>query len=510
MLTVEAYAKIRRAHRDGMSIREISRRFGWSRQAVRKALASAEPEGYRRQAPYACPKLGEAFKELIDRILADDASAPAKQRHTAMQLYRRLRDEHGYLGSYDPVRRYVAKRRRGDRELFVPLAHEAGQRGECDFGHIYVDFPDGRRQVAVLLVTWSHSHYCFCVSLPSEKTEAILEGTARAFEFFGCCPRELWWDNPTTVATEILVGRERKLHPRYLALASHYNFEPLFCLPAKGQEKSHVENRVKRLQRTWATPVRAFRDRDELNAYLRRCCEGERSRTVQRQSKSIGERFAEDRANALSLPDRDFDACVFRSGLVDKYQTVRYETNWYSVRRSAAFAKVTIKAYVDRIVVAQGSEIVAEHKRSYDRDAQILDPLHYLTTLARKPATLDHSKVYRDWRLPSAFSRLRERLESAHGPRAGVRHYIRVLRLLASHSAQVVAEAIEQSLAREISDATRIAERVNKLSAAHLRKEESPADLSGLPEAVRSAQVAPSGLAHFDALLSQGGEPSHG
>ena len=40
-------------------------------------------------------------------------------------------------------------------------------------------------------------------------------------------PKEVWWDNPKTVATLILQGRERQLHPRYAALASHYVFDPL-------------------------------------------------------------------------------------------------------------------------------------------------------------------------------------------------------------------------------------------------------------------------------------------
>jgi transposase len=66
----------------------------------------------------------------------------------------------------------------------------------------------------------------------------------------------------------VLRGRERKLHERYAALASHYRFEPLFCLPARGNEKPHVENRVKNLERRWATPVPQAADLSELNAWL--------------------------------------------------------------------------------------------------------------------------------------------------------------------------------------------------------------------------------------------------
>jgi transposase len=53
----------------------------------------------------------------------------------------------------------------------------------------------------------------------------------------------------------ILRGRQRQLHPRYAALASHYTFEAKFCLPAQAHEKPDVESGVRAVQRRFATPV---------------------------------------------------------------------------------------------------------------------------------------------------------------------------------------------------------------------------------------------------------------
>ena len=111
MLTVDEFGRIRRAYRDGMSIRAMARTFGHSRASVRKALGHSEPEPYMLLQPRPAPKLG-AFHAVIDQILADDEQAPRKQRHTAMQIYRRLcKPEHGYTGGYDQVRRYSGTRR---------------------------------------------------------------------------------------------------------------------------------------------------------------------------------------------------------------------------------------------------------------------------------------------------------------------------------------------------------------------------------------------------------------
>jgi len=495
MLTVDDYAKIRLAHRDGMSIRAIARTFGHSRRKVREVLGSPQPKPYTRERVRPAPVLGW-FHSLIDTVLAEDENAPPKQRHTAMQIHRRLRDEHAYTGSYDQVRRYVAKHRRTHRETFVPLAHDPGQRLECDFGHIHVHFPDGQRLVPVLLVTWAYSNYPFAIALPTERTEAILGGMVSAFEFFGCVAREVWWDNPTTVVSQIFQGRDRRPNRYYAALASHYTFEALFCMPARGNEKPRVETRVRVLQRQWATPVPRCADFAALNAYLRQRCVDETQRTIAGYAESIGARFACDRAKALALPGQRFDACVSQPAQVDKFQTVRFDRNRYSVPRTCAFTSVTVKGYSERVEVVASGQVIARHARSYGRDQQILDPLHYLAVLDRRPAALDHAPVLRDWPSPEVFARLRQALEARHGPRAGVRHYVRVLQLCLEHPLERVEAAVTACLRRDELQAERIAAEARRLQGGAAATPVTP---------LCQFQVPPPDLGCYDQLLSQGG-----
>ena len=346
MLTVDDYGAIRRARRDGKSIRRIALDFDHSRNTIRYVLKHPEPGSQTRNRN--APVLGP-FQAVIDQILADDEDAPPKQRHTAAQVFRRLRDEHGYHGCYGQVQRYLRKHHRPHRETFIPLGHLPGQRLEADFGHIYVDFPDGRRQVPFLVAAWAYSNAPFVIALPCERTEAILHGMVAAFEFFGAVAKEVWWDNPKTVATLVLKGRERQLHPRYAALASHYVFDPRCCMPARGNEKPDAEGTVKAVQRRFATPVPRVADRDELNLFFRKCCEAERERTVQSLLGPflIKTRLAEDLAAATPLPKHPFDPCVIDPAVgVDKYQTVAFDCNRYSVPRPFAHRMVTVKGYV--------------------------------------------------------------------------------------------------------------------------------------------------------------------
>jgi len=506
MLTVDDYGAIRRARRDGMSIKRIALEFEHSRNTIRKLLKHPEPNPVPGATSRTAPVLGP-FHTIIDQILADDENAPRKQRHTAMQVFRRLQDEHGYRGCYGQVQRYLLKQQRDHRETFIPLGHLPGQRLEADFGHIHVDFPDGRRLVSFLVTTWAYSNTPFVLALPFERTEAILEGMVAAFEFFEAVPKEVWWDNPKTVATLILLGRERRLHPRYAALASHYVFNPLFCMPARGNEKPDAESTVKAVQRRFATPVPCVTDLDELNRYFRQRCEAERARTVQSLFGPfvIGTRFAEEQAAAAPLPNHRFDPCVIRPAApVDKYQTIAFDRNRYSVPRPYAFQMVTVKGYVDRVVIVAQGQVVAAHARSSRPDTMVLDPLHYLATLVRKPGALDQAPVYRDWDLPACFAEFRAELEQHHGAMAGARRFVRVLQLLGEHPLTRVRQAVEACRLDHLISAEAVIQRTQSMAAieATLR---NPAP--SIPDAAAAAwvHVPLPDLSRFDQLLGDPG-----
>jgi len=503
VLTVDDYGAIRRARRDDKSIRQIASEFQHSRNTIRKILKQAEPNPSPSTRDRFAPLLGPV-QTVIDQILIDDEAAPPKQRHTAAQVFRRLRDEHAYLGGYAQVQRYLLKHRRRHRETFIPLGHLPGQRLEADFGHIHVDFPDGRRLVPFLVTAWAYSNAPFVLALPFERTEAILEGMVAAFEFFGGVPKQVWWDNPKTVATLILKGRERRLHSRYAALASHYAFDPQFCMPARGNEKPDAEGTVKAVQKRFATPVPCVANLGELNTFFRKCCEAERDRVVQSLSGpfTIRDRLAEDLNAAAPLSGHRFDPCIIQPAVpVDKYQTAAFDGNRYSVPRPFAFQMVTVKGYVEKVVIVAQGQAVATHERCSTHHRMILDPIHYLATLGRKPAALDHAPVFRDWKLPACFADFRASLEQHHGTVTGSRRFVLILQLMGEHPMTRVRQAVEACQREHLNSAEAVIQRVLSLAAIEATtRGASPT----APEAVTTTRVhvpIPD-LSRFDQLLS--------
>ena len=88
-------------------------------------------------------------------------------------------------------------------------------------------------------------------------------------------------------------------------------------------------------------------------------------------------------------------ACfVKKVGLkVDKYATVAVNGVHYSVPDSYVAKKVDARIYTNRVEIYDGGTRLATHPRHYKQGEYVLDILHYLHTLRRKPGALAQSSA---------------------------------------------------------------------------------------------------------------------
>jgi hypothetical protein len=147
----------------------------------------------------------------------------------------------------------------------------------------------------------------------------------------------------------------------------------------------------------------------------------------------------------LPLPPAPYKACEKRTTRVTSLSLVRYRSNDYSVPTAYGHRDVLIQGCVHKVVSCSGSEVIAQHVRSYEREDMLFDPLHYLALLEHKPNALDQAAPLADWQLPEEFAQLRRLLEVRLFKR-GKREFVQVLRLLETFSLAEVAHAIRQAL----------------------------------------------------------------
>jgi hypothetical protein len=237
--------------------------------------------------------------------------------------------------------------------------------------------------------------------------------------------------------------------------------------------------------------------------FLRKRCEAERDRVVQSLSGpfTIQDRLAEDLAAAAPLPRHPFDPCVIKPAVaVDKYQSVAFDCNRYSVPRRHAFEMVTVKGYVDHVVIVAKGQIVASHARSLAKQTMVLDPVHFLAALDRKPGALDHAPVFRDWKLPACFGGLRGELEGLHGAMSGSRRFAQVLQLLGEHPMSRVTQAIEACGRDQLRSAEAVIQRTRSLAA--MEAAQHPTEVHAETPAATRVHVPLPDLSRFDQLLS--------
>ena len=441
---MEIYGRVRRAVRvEGRSQRAVAREFGLSRETVRKMPQFAVPPGYQRQQPIRRPKLGP-WLGVIDAILEDDKQRPAKQRHTAKRIFERLREEHGFTGGYTIVKDYVRSVELHSREVFIPLTHAPGE-AQADFGEALVVIAGVEQKAHYLAMDLPHSDDCFVMAFPAETTEAFLEGHVRAFAYFGAVPTRILYDNTKIAVARILGGEERQRTRSFSELQSYYLFADKFGRPAKGNDKGKVEGLVGYARRNFMVPIPRVSSWEELNTRLEAESQKRRLRRLRGHTEAIGDRFKRDHAAMLPLPAAPYEACEKIAGRVSSLSLVRYRSNDYSVPTQYGHRQVWVKGYVHQVVIACGSEVIARHERSYEREVVVFDPLHYLALLEQKTRALDQAAPLAGWLLPGCFAQLRRLLE-ARLKKHGSREYAQVLRLIETFALAEVTQAIEDAL----------------------------------------------------------------
>ena len=253
----------------------------------------------------------------------------------------------------------------------------------------------------------------------AETTETFLDGHVSAFAFLGGVPQSILYDNTRLAVAKILGDGRRQRTRSFTEPQSHYLFDDRFGRPGKGNDKGKVEGLVGYTRRNFLVPIPSFESFEALNAYLERRCLERMDARLREHSETIGQRMERDLDALLPLPSVAYDACDNQAGRVSSLSLVRYRTNDYSVPVAYGHRDVIVRGYVDRVVISCGSEVIAKHRRSYQRDDFVYDPIHYLPLLEQKTGALDQAAPLQGWGLPEEFGTLRRLLESGMGHRGG-------------------------------------------------------------------------------------------
>jgi transposase len=460
---------IRRWHfREHLSIREICRRTGLSRNTIRKYVRSDAVEPAFK-VPERPSKL-DPFADRLSAWLKTEANKPRKQKRTILQLHADLVSL-GYGGSYNRVaafaREWKADRQREmnttGRGIFVPLTFEPGEAFQFDWSEDWAIIGNERTKLQVAHTKLSYSRAFIVRAYLLQTHEMLFDAHNQAFRVLGGIPRRGIYDNMKTAIDKVGRGKERDVNARFLAMASHYLFELEFCNPASGWEKGQVEKNVQDTRHRLWQPTPRFPSLDALNDWLEARCKEYWAQTPHgKMQGTIADLWAEE-VQALMPASRPFDGFVEYTKRVTPTCLVHLERNRYSVPASFANRPVSLRVYPDRVVVTAEGMVLCEHRRIIDRSHDqpgktVYDWRHYLAVVQRKPGALRNGAPFAE--LPEAFRTLQQHLLKKPG---GDREMVDILALVLQHDEDAVLLAVEMALETGVPTKTHVLNLLHRL-----------------------------------------------
>jgi hypothetical protein len=201
----------------------------------------------------------------------------------------------------------------------------------------------------------------------------------------------------------------------------------LFANVHAGWEKGSVENLVGYARRNYLVPLPEGTDLEAINAELRQNCLSDQQRIMAGRTDPTVSRLACERAFLGPLPTHAPDLGPLAEVLVHSTGRVRFQTNDYSVPIQYAYQRLTLKANPFRVQVFAGEELVADHRRCYDKRQVIEDWRHYVPLLLKKSFAVPWASALRHGDLPPTFEAARLDLLAQRS--AGNREFARLLEL---------------------------------------------------------------------------------
>jgi len=488
----QVYVIRRKVLVDGVGIRRVAREMAVSRNTVRKYLGEAAPE---RKA--GAPRRRPVFEAVVPRLeaLIEEWTprTAGKQRLTAARLHEELLHE-GFTVGRTLVQAVLRERRRQAAEVYVPLVHRPGDAAQIDFFDVRVEISGERRRAWMFVLRLMYSGRDFAWIYDRADQVSFLDGHVRAFAELGGVPHRCIYDN-LKPAVRRLVLPERELTARFLALASHYLFEPCFTRRGEGHDKGGVEARGKGIRWQHLVPIPQGETLETINAALHERLAAQAAIRRNAEGRTVAERFTEERTVLLPRREPPFEPRKMVPCSVSTSAKVRIDGATYSV--PSRWTQLDATAYVgptDIRIICRG-ESVTHTRRPFG--GRCIHYRHYLPELARKPQALRQVAAELLTELGEPFGRCWRLLVDAHGPREAARSFARVLGAVVTHGEAVVAQALTTALA---------AERTDLLALGALAQRAVPAPIA-VPATLAAHIVASPSATVYDALLGREVEP---
>lgn len=214
-----------------------------------------------------------------------------------------LRAETAFPGSYESVKRYVAKLRQTDPSVVQRIEVQPGEEVQVDFGSgpTLIGSDGKKRRTWIFRLVLSYSRKGYSEAVLRQDTESFLRCLENAFRAFGGSTLTINLDNLKAAVLKA-DWADPELNPKLADFARHYGTTILPCLPRTPEHKGKIESGIKYVKGN-ALAGRKFSSLAELNQHL---ADWERTVADQRihgtTKRQVAELFKVEQPALVALP----------------------------------------------------------------------------------------------------------------------------------------------------------------------------------------------------------------
>lgn len=395
MLTVEKQSYLTGLSQyEGLSLREISRRSTHHFNTVKKYVDKEDWNAGYKPRKERVSQL-EPLKPTIDEWIQADMKRSRKNRRTGTKIYNDLRND-GELGKLlkvgkQTVINYVSMRKKELCKKTYGTAmyglHSIGA-AQVDFGDVIVVRPNGAEEVwHELVISFPWSNGGLAQLCRYETKECLCEALQRIFEFMGCVPFRILFDNMSSAVVHIEEHGKRQLTEMFMRFTMHHRFKAEFCNPDSPNEKGNVENKVGYIRRNYLLPPPIIEDFGAFNRNLLEQCMKDMEREHYVKKERIIDLFNAEREAMIPLPRERFRVFSLEKVSTDSYSFIRYDNHRYSTSPEYPDCELWLEVGTTELrILNEKYEQVAVHKRKYGNGLEpVIDFENYISALSRKP-----------------------------------------------------------------------------------------------------------------------------
>jgi len=358
MISTEVFMDILALHRQGHSMRWISKRLGIHRDTVKKYITQKKQPQYRKQ------KRRESILTPYHQMIRDWLE---QDDYRATWIFDKLQSL-GYSGGYDTVRYFVRDVKKQKAQLaYIRFETEPGRQAQMDWADFKVCNPDGSSFFVYLFaMLLGFSRAMFACFVDRCSLQAFMDSHIAAFHYLGGIPAEILYDNMRHVVIINKAG-QRYFNPEIVDFASHYGFTPVSCPAYSPWVKGKVERPLDYIrERFWRGYC--FESLQKANADLRHWLDtvaNQREHGTHRQE--VIDRWYQEKPLLGPLPASDYDTSlkVFRK--VYRDCLISYEANHYLLPHHVVGKRVMLKIKDGTIRFFHDDQLLVSYQQSEGR-----------------------------------------------------------------------------------------------------------------------------------------------